>query len=357
MVTRFNFRLLETGDAEWDDAWERLPEPFRDVFYSRSYAELHQQHLATQHRVRAAVAYQGNHVILYPFVLRTLIDLRGLSCVDARMHDIRGLYGRSGPVGAIRNSRFMQRFLATMSDYLADEGVISSFDRLHPLLHHDLNFEEPFEKDHTGQEVIVNLRLDDGVLWRSFRPSVRKNSRKAYSGGVRCLRREGEAAWSEFMYLDFAAMRQKEAASFYHFNTGYFEAFRQILPSNHSVYLADVNGQVVSAELVLHSGQYAHSFLGATDPNWRHVQPNSLLKTFIITDLRDRGFSTYLLGGGLAGDDSVFSYKKSFAPLGVVPSSILLGLFDKGALEALRVTLESTNLPSAPGRFQFYDLD
>ena len=354
-MTRFQFTILGTDDPEWDEMWNGLPTRCRDVFYGRGYARLNQAHVVGASRVLAAVATEGAQTILYPFVLRRLDSLPGMDWVDADLSDARGLYGRSGPVGSVDDVALVTRFGQAVCDFFATQGVVTSFDRLHPTLNAALPHLREFETATTGPEVVVGLAKDPESLWRGYRASVRKNCRKASMAGVTCFRTNGEQHWAEFVRIYDDAMVRKKAADFYHFGHSYFRALQSELPESHSLYIAEVDGRAVSAELVLHDGEHAHSFLGGTDPDALHMQPNTLLKATIDEDLRKRGFAKFVLGGGVTPEDGVFAYKKSFAPLGVVDSKIWLGLHDADSYRALREECGRRGEPIASGRFQFYD--
>jgi lipid II:glycine glycyltransferase (peptidoglycan interpeptide bridge formation enzyme) len=214
---------------------------------------------------------------------------------------------------------------------------------------------EPFERVYTGQEVVVDLHAGGEALLRTYRPAVRKNRRKALSFGVTCYRSNATDCWEQFKRLYGEAMEAKQAAPFYHFGSDYFDAVRSTMSESCSLYVAEADGRPVSAELVLHAGEVAHSFLGGTAPDSLHLQANTLLKTVIAEDLRERGFHMFVLGGGVTPGDGVFAYKKSFSPRGVFDSAILLGLYDPASYGELRRELASHGGSPSSGRFQFYD--
>jgi hypothetical protein len=62
-----------------------------------------------------------------------------------------------------------------------------------------------------------------------------------------------------------------------------------------------------------------YSFLGGTSETAFDKRPNDLLKHEAITWGHDTNRTHFVLGGGAAGEDGIFKYKRAFAPKGVVP--------------------------------------
>ena len=89
-------RFLTADDPEWEEAFFRLPKDRRDVFYGPDYARLCQQTTCRDHRVLCALADTTEGPLLYPFVIRALSKVAGLTLPG--LFDMVGLYGRNGVV-------------------------------------------------------------------------------------------------------------------------------------------------------------------------------------------------------------------------------------------------------------------
>ena len=93
--------------------------------------------------------------------------------------------------------------------------------------------------------------------------------------------------------------------------------------------------KVISTELVLVSKERLYAFLGGTDQEAFGMHPNELIKNTVVAWGIDQGKTTYVLGGGYAGNDGILRYKKEFAPKGVVPFNIGKRIYDEDVYQHL----------------------
>lgn len=349
------FEVLEPEAARWAELFDGLPREAQDVFYTPGFAQLCQKTIDTGYLVRcAAGTCLDGSVLLYPFVQRPIGGMVDIP-VAAEMQDSISLYGRGGVVG-MASKESLAAFHDELADYMRLNRVICSFDRLHPLMSNE-KFSSPASaiRD-VGGFVIVDLALTLEELEASFKPSVRKDIRKAQRNGVLCMSESSSDHIDEFLDIYYQTMERNSASDFYFFPKEFFTALASHLPGMFSFFYAEHDQRIVSCELVLHCGDYSHSFLGGTRRDALPLAANPLLKFEICKTMKAKGSRYFLLGGGQAADDGIFNFKKAYAPEGVYSSRICGTIWDSSAYNQLQQAMIVAGLPVAPNRFQYYEI-
>lgn len=355
MAEGMSFEILTPDRPEWGALFERLPSDQQDVFYAPAFARLCQHTLNKGDQVLCAAMTADAGVVLYPFVKRSLEKLRGVPSF-AGLYDITGLYGRGGIVASKAGAAHLWAFHATMAQYCHEHGVVCGFDRFHPVIGNDACAAPETTVMQMGGFVVVDLRPEMDAIEQSFKYSVRKNLRKAERSGVTCFTESTCDHLDDFLDIYRHTMDRHSAADFYYVSEEYLHALARELPGQFLFCYAVAAEKVVSCELVLHHGKYGHSFLGGTRQDALPLCANPLLKREIIASLKQRGCEWFLLGGGTRPDDGVFTFKKAYAPEGVLPSRVGGTMWDRQTYERIRDELATAGCAMASHRFQFYDL-
>jgi Acetyltransferase (GNAT) domain len=348
-----SFEILTPQDARWEALFERLPVARQDVFYASSFARLCQSTLNTADEVRCAAMSDGTEVILYPFVRRNVGRLSGRPDSND-LYDVISLYGRGGVVASRAAPADLQKFYAALGDYCQSGRVICGFDRFHPVIGNDA-----WGAGHTriidvGGFVVVDLRPDFEAIEQSFKPSVRKDVRKAERNGIECFSEGTIDHLQEFLDIYYHTMGRNSASGFYYFTREYFELLAREMPGRFQYFYARKGEEIVSCELVLHHGKYGHSFLGGTKREALHLSANPMLKREIIRSLKEWGVEHFLLGGGTRPNDGIFEFKRAYAPAGVLPSRVGGTIWDTAAYQDLKEQMSTVDGFNG-NRFQFYD--
>jgi hypothetical protein len=349
------FVIVESGDPLWSSVFKRLPDVERDIFYSPAYAQLSQTTLNCKHKVRAAVFLTGTGgALLYPFVMRHLSNVIDNS-LTSELCDTISLYGRGGVVG-VANDAELKLFYSHLRDYFLANNVICSFNRLHPVIANQ-SLAHPTELIiKVGEYVVVDLTRDMPTIIQGFKPSVRKDIRKAERNGISCIFSNNLALLDSFMSVYNHTMDRTSAQDFYYFNKNFYDKLVDYLPNNFHFFYAQQDDKVISCELVLHHGDYAHSFIGGTQKDKLTLGANSLLKLKIIETMKDKGCKYFMLGGGHAPDDGIIKYKKAFAMNGALESYVGGMSWQPDKLAELKNNMKAAGSPISEYRYQFYDL-
>lgn len=351
-----SFVILKPDNPEWGVLFEGLPRDQQDVFYSPSFARVCQTTLNKMDEVLCAVMTSDADVVLYPFVKRDLGTLTGFP-IFAGFYDITSLYGRGGIVASRTGPTDIAPFHAAMAGYCRENAIVCGFDRFHPVIGNDSCAAPDAKVMEVGGFVVVDMRPEMGAIQDAFKPSVRKDLRKAERNGIACFVESNCNHLKEFLDIYYHTMSRNSAAGFYYFSEEYFVALNREMLGQFHFFYALAGEDIVSCELVLHHGKYCHSFLGGTKREALPLCANPMLKREIIKFLKGRGCEYFLLGGGTLPDDGIFTFKKAYAPEGVFPSRIGGTIWDHRSYERLKTELSSAGVAIPGNRFQFYDVN
>jgi len=186
------FSILTPDHAEWATLFDRLPPKQRDVFYTPSFARLCQRTLNRNDEVLCAALWDKDTAVLYPFAKRDLGRLTALEAFAGHC-DITGLYGRGGLVATGANPETLAAFHAAMADYCRASNIVCGFDRYHPVMANEAHAAAETRVMDIGGFVVVDLRPPLEAIQESFKPSVRKDLRKAERNDIRCFSEADDA--------------------------------------------------------------------------------------------------------------------------------------------------------------------
>lgn len=217
-------------------------------------------------------------------------------------------------------------------NYCREQGYVSEFVRFDLFSNYQPHY-NGISETHT-HNVVRSLDLSTDALMSDFEHKVRKNIKRAIASGLNIEIDTNGARLDDFLRIYYSTMNRANASDSYYFSREFFEALNE-LESNYIYAHILSEGQVISTELVLYGSENCYSFLGGTDSNYFHLRPNDFLKYEIIKWAKDKGFKTFVLGGGYGDDDGIFKYKKSFAPNGVVDFFIGKKIYNKEIYDKL----------------------
>jgi hypothetical protein len=302
--------FIAPSDARWSAFLARVP---HDVYHLPDYAELSSS--IEQGRPAAFLAESDGAACLIPLILRDLPqDLRPVG----DWYDATSPYGYPGPLATEpMDSGTLGRFLAAFRELGAAVGLVSAFIRLHPLL--------PFSPvalrtlgtvETHGHVVLVDLAPSQAELWAATRENHRTGIRKLERRGYVPVLDDWELL-PEFVRLYEATMRRVNAAPFYFFAPGYYDALRARL--GRRVHLCAVrapDGRVACAGLFFEEAGIVQYHLGGTADEFLAIAPSKLMFDFVRRWAKERGNRILHLGGGIGGrEDSLFHFKAGFSAL------------------------------------------
>ena len=349
MSTVSELRILRADDgpqrAEWTTLLDSAPEV--EPFAHPAYLELFSNDLD---RPNCAVMPIGEAVVLYPFLRRSLESLPGLP------PDLRALsdacappHGWGGPwiIGAGDRRESLAHFYSAFSDWARSDGVISSYDTFHPIEEVDPSY--PGEVAAKLPIVVRTLDLADEAIWMDYDHKVRSNVKRARKDLTVEFDDEGRDL-EAFLDIHQHTMMRREAAPRYRFTRTFFEDIVAGLVGRFVFVHVRHGDEIVSTELDLLSEGCVYSFAGGTRAEAFPLRPNDLLKHELIIWARSRGARSLILGGGVTGEDSLFRYKRSFAPSGTRQLMIGRWVIDRDPYDRL-VSLHDQTASGARGDY------
>jgi hypothetical protein len=308
------FAVLDAAREEdrrsWLSAWDSWPDG--EVFAHPDYVSLFGT--PDQRSLCARYEDEGGDV-LFPFHLRSLSAEpwcpRGLDAFD-----VASPYGYGGPFSWGRPAA--DGFWRALGAWARDARVVSGF--LRRGLFRSQLLPLPAGETLAAENVVRDLRLPPESIWMDYEHKVRKNVNKARRAGLRDSFDPRCERLADLVAIYRSTMDRRNASAFYRFESSFFEALLRALPGKAILFhVLDASDRVLSSELVLASTRHLYSFLGGTLPEALPLGANDLLKHAIVGWGQEQGKEAFVLGGGARPGDSIFRYKRSFAPRGVTP--------------------------------------
>ncbi len=304
---------IEGDYLTWLNIWNNWDG--KEIFAHPDYLNLFDDYS----HAMCAVISRDDLMVIYPFCLRSLSDDLNVSLNGVSCSDIISPYGYGG-LYLIGNGDFenlIEEFYLKFSEWAVSKNVISEFIRFDLFSHGRDKYNG--EISHNNDNIVCDLRKGKDLIWKEFKSKVRNNVRKAIKSGVSLKLDFSGENMDEFLDIYYATMDRRQAQKQYYFNREFFDRIHDKLKGYFVYFFALKDNAVISADLVLISDNKIYSFLSATDSNAFIYRPNDFIKHQIICWGVDEEKTDYVLGGGYKPSDSLFSYKKAFAPQGIIP--------------------------------------
>lgn len=332
--------LLDAGVQEDRDEWIRLWSASRFRRPHDHPAFLESTCAPCQKAMAVACFLDGRLLSLYPFNVLDLAQFPFALPVGVFPGvDIISPYGYGGATfeGASDERQIAEELLMrSLSSLYAEMNVVSEFVR------EDL-FAERLIPRHDGeclvqqQNVVVDLQIPMDQRWLKYEKSLRWAIRRAERAGLTIRIGDSVDFLEPFVRLYHETMKRDHAREYYFFSLERFRHLHESLQpyGQIQVLLVYLDEQVISAELLLTSGDTIYSFLSGTDSAYFGLRPADLLKHETIVWGRERGYRHFVIGGGLKADDGLFQFKRKFEPHGLVDFHVRRVVWDSEQYEVL----------------------
>jgi hypothetical protein len=313
--------LIGTADPAWRDF---LATTAHDFYHLPGFAQLEARRL--RGTARALLVQEGDRMLLLPLILRP---------VDGSRRDATTPYGYPGPLTSGQfEPAFVGDALERALPVLRDQGVVSLFARLHPILNPS-PVAGPATLVHHGQTVAIDLRLPAETIRRQTRRDHRQGIDRSLAEGHRAWFDEDWTHFDTFQRLYWATMQRVAAADEYYFDARYFDGLRTALGDRLRLLVVDIGGEVAAAGLIVESGGILAYHLTGIDERYLREAPSKLLIHAATDWGRERGDRYLHLGGGVGGaHDSLYEFKAGFSRLRL-PFHTLRLVVDPEAYEQL----------------------
>lgn len=267
----------------------------------------------------AFLCYEDRHgSIFLPLIVRAL--------PHADAADLVTPYGYGGPVAVGEPS--LEDFSVAFAQWSAQRSAVTAFMRFHPL----------FANERTAPAGTEVVRLTGTVAWRlaqiedlasNMHAHHRRAVRKAHANGIDVRAVPATESLERFVALYEVTMRRQQAADYYFFPPGYWQALAAGLDDGLIIFEAVLGGEVVAALLCMATKPWLHYHLGATADEARVVGASNALFLAAAEWGKARGYTHFHLGGGVGGgDDGLLKFKLRFDPGGMLPFHIGKAVLD-----------------------------
>jgi len=250
----------------------------------------------------------GVHAIL-PLILRDIPGQNG------RWKDAVSPYGYPGVVmnGNGCSSHF-EDFFSAYHAFANQEGIVSSFIRLHPL-HNAALLPEQKGIRQTFRGKTYSIYLPNGVdaIRSHYSSNHRRNIKKLHKEGFSVAFDQWDLL-EQWQQIYVATMERLGAREYYKFDLSYFRSLKQSLNCR-LVTVLDGKGNLACGGIFTYYADVIQYHLGGTDSQYLSIAPTKLMFDAVMEDGVSQGnFRSFHLGGGVgAKDDSLARFKRGFS--------------------------------------------
>jgi hypothetical protein len=297
-----------SNPEQWRLALQSLPAFPGKAYYQPEYYQLLAEN--NEGKPTALAYYRQNQLFaFYPFLLKAV----PASLTTQNLFDIESGYGYGGPCFAEPSDEAAKTFTRLQSEWCAQNGVVAEFVRFNPLTGNHGFLQNFYRLEKNRKTIQINTDQDISQVLQQASPLRRRNFRKAQKAGLVYR----QCSMNDFKNLYRQTMNKLNADAYYYFSEAYFTSLEHLLEHNAILRAAfDNKGRLAAAAVFLTDAQSFHYHLGASDQQLQALRPNDFLMLKVAQEAVSAGKKLLHLGGGrsLAEDDSLFRFKKGFAP-------------------------------------------
>lgn len=334
--------------------WDRIAGSFSvdDVYYRNGYVKGYRLHGDGEPLL---LYYSGDGIRAMNVVMKRDIHEFGPLqevCRPGEYFDFSTPYGYGGMVA---EGELTEEALATAAKayrrFCRQEKAVSEFVRFLPLNDNAGYGRYFYDMEEKGPAVSINLTSHD-TIWNNMKGCHRNRIRRARNSGITVSRDTGDEAVKKFMEIYKETMDRAQAQSYYYFGRDYYDSLCKEQDDGTVIFFAELEGQVISAVIILYGSRYAHYHLCGTRNGFQSYAPAGLLVYEAAKWAMAAGCERLYLGGGLgARVDSLYQFKKKFNT--EPPHTFYVGktVYDETAYEKLTA---ARNMDQPPEYFPAY---
>lgn len=197
--------------------------------------------------------------------------------------------------------------------FCVDNGIVSEFLRLHPMLNNHKRLGDAYTVLHVGETISMELTSADAV-WNNMTSKKRNMIRKAEKNGVVIEAGNEDSLYETFRKIYNETMDRDNVSSYYYFEPEFYAALKNGLPDNSVVFYAkNAQGEIIAASIILYCNGKLTYHLSGAKTEFRSLAPTDLLLCKAALWGLENGCKTFHLGGGVgAKQDNLFHFKKAF---------------------------------------------
>ena len=246
--------------------------------------------------------------VVYPFIKRPAGIVDGTQYYDlVTPRGQGGIWVEQAQEG--KEKDLLHQFSKAFDDYCAREHIIAEYVRFSPWLDQAQWFEEEYTISHFGEVYCIDLTTD--FFNEAYSSAVRQQIRKAIKNNVIIRFTSNPDFIDEFLKLYQMTAEDQHFSEYYQLDKKFLQRYFDFYPDKVVFAVALLNEKVISAAMLLVGEDIVHYHFAATDPAYKHIQPNSLLIYEAASYAEAYGKRLFDLGSAKAGS-SLEKYKKRF---------------------------------------------
>lgn len=321
VVLRSVYQIIRAEDkSEWSSIIENFSN--KDVYYFQAYCSLYKDSENGEPLLFLYKDKAGN-TMCYPFLKRNIKTLPFIKDFpfDKDYYDIVNPYGYGGPLYDVSDEDTIRAFREAFDEYCRNENIISEFVRFHPMLDNHKYLHDLMDIKKISQTIYIDLNKNEEEMFMNYHNNHRRNIKKAVKNELEYRILRGADAFSyidDFLDLYNETMDKLNASSYYYFSKEYFENILNGLSEQSFIGAVFFEGQMITAALCMYCGKNLHYHLGCSKKEFLHLGVNAFQFHNIALWGKENGYRVFHLGGGYAGSESLFNFKKRFNPEGTL---------------------------------------
>ena len=254
----------------------------------------------------------GQEIVMMPVIQRDIGKLPGLSSF-AGFYDVKTPHEYSGALASKDESGLYQCFYSDFATYCSTHGIVFGFFRFNPY-RHDMTaaIASGYSVHQSDEQIWIDISEGTEVAYQLFRPSVRRNVRRALQSTLVCELVPASADNMRlFMELYKKAMDYLKATPFFYFTAEYFCGLS--MASCTRLLFVRHGETVVAATILLDDkpNKRVYYHLGCFDRNYSLCRPMDFLYYAICQFAESWGRRAVHLGGGA---ETLHRFKAGFSP-------------------------------------------
>jgi len=283
-----NVDFLDPTDPGWATALEDLP---HDVYHLPGFSQAFAATESGRHVL--VVAREGSQIALIPLLFKPSVMPDHFEATTP--------YGYPAPL--VRgDATFAAVAARSMVDGLRQQGVVSMFARMHPLLDsgRELTRNVGTVVEH-GPTVWIDLSRTEAELWSDTRSGHRNPINRSVRAGHQVF---FDAEWrhlGDFVRLYEQTMRRVGTSSYYLFPSSHYDELRRRLGDHLHLACVRIGESIAAAALFFETDGLVQYHLSGTDYASLRHSPMKLLLHHVRQVMRGRGNRRMHLGGGVGG--------------------------------------------------------
>jgi serine/alanine adding enzyme len=310
-----HYELLSYDDLHHVEKWRYLCQKLNlcDIYFFPEYAYLLEMH--GDGKAHCFVYHETEEdFVIYPFLQRPINNIPFYADFPENLYDIITPYGYGGYLRS--NAKVdMNKFYDNFKKYCKQNGIVSEFVRFHPLIKNYLYCPDAVDIQHWNDTVIIDLTLDENIIWKSIKESRRNKINKSKKNNINIIIEKNNDHLDDFFQCYIDTMERVSAYDYYSFSKEWFCQVCNLLENNFVVFHALWKNTIIASSIFIFYEPFFSTFLGGTSKNMLSLGSYNLLIYEAARWAKSNNFHYHHLGGGLIANDSLFNFKAAYSPL------------------------------------------